>query len=89
MFSLSPLHTVTDVGGMCEAGEEERERETRGGDFDGSDDEEEARALGLASQVSGARERFVTGVVSSVDTDECREGLRCSDNGMCEMAMGE
>ena len=81
---------MTDVGGMCETGEEERETETRGGDFDGGDDEEEARALSRAAPISGAHERFVTAVVSSVDTEECREGLRCNDsNGMCEMVTGE
>lgn len=74
---------------MCEPGEENRERDMRGGDFDSPDDSDEARMLGLASRISGARDRFVVGTLTNVDTDACEQGLRCSDQGRCTQVTGE
>ena len=74
---------------MCEPGEEDRERDMRGGDFDSVDDSDEARMLGMASRISGARDRFVVGTLTNVDTDACEQGLRCSDQGMCTRVTGE
>ena len=74
---------------MCEPGEEDRERDMRGGDFDSVDDSDEARMLGRTSRISGARDRFVVGTLTNVDTDACEQGLRCSDQGMCTRVTGE
>lgn len=88
MYLFDPS-TVTDEGERCNPGEDDRERDMRGGDFDSPDDSDEARMLGRASQISGARDRFVVGTLTDVDADACGEDLRCSDQGMCMRVTGE